>query len=174
MRAFLAALILLLLVGVLSALGVMYSGVFNVAATEEDSPLMRWVLVTTRENSVRRRARDLAVPANLESSRRVENGFRLYGEMCAVCHTPPGRKPSELTAGLNPPAPALDEEEAEHMSPEAIFWVIRNGIRFTGMPAWAPTHSDEEIWDIVAFVRRLPEMTAADYEALERSLSDVP
>ncbi len=149
-------------------LAVMYTGVFNVATAWQDPALVRWVLVTTRESSIERRARDVQAP-NLEGAARLENGFRGYREMCAICHGTPGGKPSPLAKGLNPEPPDLSEE-AEHMSAAELFWVTKNGIRMTGMPAWGPSHNDEELWDIVAFVKALPEISPAEYRALDRRL----
>lgn len=146
----------------------MYSGLFNVATAWQDPALLRWALVTTRDNSIERRAQALQAPA-LDSVKRSDNGFRSYREMCATCHTPPGDEKSPLAKGLNPEPPDLSKDE-DHMTTAELFWVIKNGIRMTGMPAWGPSHSDEELWDIVAFVTALPNMSAMDYRLMDRRL----
>lgn len=156
---------------VLAALGVIYSGVFNVAATVEDAPPLRWALVTTREASIKRHARDIQAPAP-GGTEQVENGFRVFREECAMCHTPPGRSPTMMAEGLNPQAPPL--AELVDMNDAELFWVTKNGIRFTGMPAWRPSRTDREIWDVVAFMRTSPNMKAADYDALERRVATGP
>lgn len=122
------------LLAVPAAFAVVYSGVFNVAATVDDAPLLRAVLVATREASIWRRARDIQAPA-LGGAGQVENGFRIFREACAKCHTPPGRLATPMAKGLNPQAHELSEL-VEEMSDAELFWVIKNGIRFTGMPAW--------------------------------------
>lgn len=155
-------------VGVLAALAVMYSGVFNVAATVTDAPLLRRVLVTAREASIKRHARSILAPA-LDRPQQVDDGFRIYREKCVICHTPVGRNPSPVAKGLNPQAPGFDED-ADDMSAAELFWVAKNGIRFTGMPAWGMSLSDQELWDVVAFVMRLPTMSAADYDAIDRRI----
>ena len=71
-----------------------------------------------------------------------------------------------MSKGLNPPAPDLSES-AQDMTPQALFWVTKNGIKMTGMPAWGLTHSDEKIWSIVAFIEKLPGMTGTEYDSLE-------
>lgn len=157
---------ILVVLGLLAALIFIHSGVFNVAATVEDAPPLRWVLVTTREASVRRHARGIEAP-DLSGAQRVESGFRTYRDACAMCHAAPGRDAFPMAQGLNPQAPSL-AEKAEEMSAAELYWVIKNGIRFTGMPAWGGVLSDREIWDVVAFIQRLPDMTAADYDALGR------
>lgn len=154
--------------GVLGALAVMYSGIFNVAATVSDAPLLRRVLVTTREASIKRHARSILAPA-LDTPQQVNDGFRIYREKCVICHTPIGRSPSALAKGLNPQAPGFGED-ADDMSTAELFWVAKNGIRFTGMPAWGKSLSDRELWDVVAFVTKLPKMSAADYDAMDRRI----
>jgi len=152
----------------LAIFAVMYTGAFNVATGWQDPSLMRWVLVATRESSIERRAQAIQAPA-LDGASRIDKGFRGYREMCVICHGTPNGKPSPVAQGLNPEPPDLSEDDG-HMSDAELFWVIKNGIRMTGMPAWGPTHSDEELWDIVAFVKTLPDMSAAEYDALGRRL----
>jgi len=69
---------------------------------------------------------------------------------------------SEVGLGLNPPAPDLAESAAD-LSPGEIFWILKNGIKMTGMPAFGPTHDDAKLWDITAFVGRLADMTPEQY-----------
>jgi mono/diheme cytochrome c family protein len=152
-----------LLVG-LAALAVIYSGVFNVAATVVDAPLLRWVFVTVREGSIKFHARDIRAPAVADADH-LANGFKIYREDCVMCHTPAGRRPSPMALGLNPQAPTFQEND---MTVAQLFWVAKNGIRFTGMPAWAPSRSDQDLWDAVGFAMTLPKMSAADYDALDR------
>ena len=157
-----------LALAVFAVVTVMYTGAYNVAAAWKDPALLRWALTTTRESSIERRAQAIQAPA-LEGADRIDNGFRSYREMCVICHGRPGGEPSPLAKGLNPRPP--DFSRAEHdMSAAELFWVIKNGIRMTGMPAWGPSHSDAELWDLVAFVRALPNISAAQYGALDRRL----
>jgi mono/diheme cytochrome c family protein len=158
-------------VGVLAALAVIYSGVFNVAATVVDAPLLRQVLVAAREASIERHARAIQAPA-LDRPQQVDDGFRIYREKCIVCHTPVGRNPSPVAKGLNPQAPGFGED-ADHMSAAQLFWAAKNGIRFTGMPAWGMSLNDQELWDVVAFIMTLPAMSAADYDAIDRRIQSV-
>ena len=67
--------------------------------------------------------------------------------------------------GLNPPAPDLAESAAK-MSAAELFWVTKNGIKMTGMPAWGATHADNAIWPVVAFMTKLPELNASQYQEL--------
>lgn len=168
MKTVIATLSAVIAIAVLAALLVIYAGLFNVAATWEDPALVRWALETTREHSVDRRAAAVTAPP-LGEVKQVENGFRSYREMCAICHTPPEAKDSPVTKGLNPQPPNL-AKIADKIPAAELFWVIKNGIRMTGMPAWGPTHEDDELWDIVAFVKTMPKMNKADYQALDSRL----
>ena len=160
----------LIVAGVAGGLVFLYSGVFNVAATVPDSRLLSWVLVTARESSVARHARDVpAPPADYVANR--DNGFRLYRQQCVMCHTPIGREPEPMAVGFNPQAPTFGPD-ADDMDATELFWVTKNGIRFTGMPAWGPSMTDAEIWDITAFLTTLPEMTAADYDEIDARVPD--
>ena len=66
------------------------------------------------------------------------------------------------------PEPPELQETVEEWKPAELFWVIKNGVKMTGMPAWGPTHSDEKIWAIVAFLEKLPQMTADQYEEMDQ------
>jgi mono/diheme cytochrome c family protein len=148
----------------LGTAGVLFSGLFNVAATVADSPPLRWMFVTVREESIKFHARDIKAPP-VADAEHLANGFQVYRENCVMCHTPVGRKPTSMSAGFNPQAPSFEEND---MTVAELFWVTKNGIRFTGMPAWGPSRSDQDLWDAVGFVMTLPKMSAADYDALDR------
>ena len=156
--------------GVLAALVFMYSGIFNVAATVVDSSALNRALVTVREASIGLHSRDVQAPKPGVVADR-DNGFRIYRQECVMCHTPIGRTAQPMAVGFNPQAPGFGAD-ADDMTPTELFWVTKNGIRFTGMPAWGPSRSDKELWDVVAFVETLPKMTATDYDALDRRIPD--
>ncbi len=151
-------------------IGFAYSGVFEIAATTTDAAVVRWVLETTRENAVRKGALEVILP-DLSEEGRPPRGAKAFDEMCAGCHGAPGRE-SFLGAGdMNPPPPDLASVASER-SPQELFWVIKNGLRMTGMPAWGPTHGDDQLWDLVALMKRLPELTPEGYRALTEAPGD--
>ena len=84
--------------------------------------------------------------------------------MCSECHLAPGVKRTEISQGLYPRAPELRRKTT--LTPAEQFWVVKHGIKMTGMPAWGVTHDDDLLWDVVAFVRKLPELTKEQYETL--------
>ena len=161
----------MLLLAAGGVIGFAYSGIFEVAATTIDAPAVRWVLETTRENSVRKGADKVLLP-DLSEEDRMPRGAKAFDEMCASCHGAPGRAPFLGASDMNPPPPDL-AEVARDRTPQALFWVIKNGLRMTGMPAWGPTHSDDQLWDLVVLMTRLPDLTRDEYLALaEGSGSD--
>lgn len=157
-----------LLVTVAVALGALltapFTGAIDVAATTSHLPGVGWYLEETQERSVASRAQSIEVPADLAAPRRIERGLVAYHQMCVRCHGAPGLEPSWLGKGLNPAPPRLEvERELGNGSAARDFWVIENGIRMTGMAALGPTHDDQEMWDLVAFLQHLPKMTPEAY-----------
>lgn len=139
------------------------SGIYNVSQTSEHNPLVRWALKTTQFRSVHQRAEEIAIPP-LNDSSMIVSGFIHYNSMCTMCHGAPGQSPGDLASGLTPEPPLLFEE-AEEEAPGELFWIIKNGIKFTSMPAFGPTHTDQDIWNIVAFLKNQKAMDAATYKA---------
>jgi mono/diheme cytochrome c family protein len=87
--------------------------------------------------------------------------------MCVYCHGAPGKEASDIGQGLHPSPPNL-AEIAQRWKNSELFWIVKNGINMTGMPAFGPTHADDTIWNIVGFVRQLPHLTAEDYSGIEK------
>lgn len=144
---------------------IIYSGWYNVSASNKPTGLERWLFGTTSDNSVEKHAGGIIVP-DLKSPDKIKEGFAYYNEKCEGCHSAPGKQESNLAQGLNPKAPDLSKSALE-LSPAELFWVTKNGVKMTGMPAWGVTHSDDKIWSMVAFIEKLPAMTGAQYDSLE-------
>ncbi len=145
-------------------LAVVYTGAYNVAADAPHTHLVRWALHTTMDNSVERQAAGIQAP-DLSDPAMLATGAAHYKENCQVCHVGPGVEESEIHKGLNPHAPEL-VRSVRDMSAAEIFWITKHGVKMTGMPSFGRTHTDQEIWDIVAFVQALPTMTPARYAEL--------
>lgn len=142
---------------------VIASGAYNIAADEPHSPLVFKTLEYARERSMEVRASRLEIPKDLDSSTRVTAGAGNYAAMCMGCHLAPGMESSELSRGLYPSPPALSKEPAE---PDHAFWAIKHGIKASGMPAWGKSMDDEAMWNLVAFLQRLPQLDEAGYQTL--------
>jgi mono/diheme cytochrome c family protein len=155
---------LMLVVLLLGGIAFVYSGMYNVAASAGHYAPVRWLLDTTMHRSVATRAADVKVPP-LDDPRLAARGAHAYDEMCVICHLKPGQSTTPLHQGLTPKPPKF-AEKGSHMSAAENFWIIKHGIKMTGMPAWGETHSDEEIWALVAFVERLRQLSPDEYRQL--------
>lgn len=170
MRGFttvLATLIVAAALIVLAALGFVLSGVYNVAATDKHWPITRWLVDVTVERSVAQHAGEIQVP-ELDTRAKLLQGAASYERMCSHCHTPPGADTTPVAKGLSPEPPAL-AHAAEEYNAAQLFWIVKHGIKMTGMPAWGPTHADRELWPLVAFMQALPEMDGQRYRQLVKT-----
>src|SRR6516164_4968349 len=148
------------------AVGV-YAGLYNIAADVPHTRPIYWLFETAREYSVAARSRDIVVPNDLDDANRISKGAGQYAEMCRGCHLAPGMKRTEISRGLYPRAPELRHKT--DLTPAEQFWIVKHGVKMTGMPAWGVTHDDELLWDVVAFVRKLPELTPEQYETMVKN-----
>lgn len=139
-----------------------YSGTYNIAATVPHSELAQWIFNTTKKYSVKKHAEDIE-PPKLDDEKLVNRGFGHYDDMCAGCHGAPGAEPAE---GFNPAPPGLAERALEFNASE-LFWIIKNGIKMTAMPEFGSTHSDDELWGIVAFTVKLPDISPDEYKIMQ-------
>jgi mono/diheme cytochrome c family protein len=92
-----------------------------------------------------------------------------FADHCAICHGNDGGGDTMMGNGLYPNTPDLRLPETQNLSDGEIFWIIENGVRFTGMPAFGGTHgSQEDSWKLVRFIRHLPQLTADERLEMER------
>ncbi len=164
---FIKTLIFLLLVIALAGFAYIYSGSYNIAATAPHSPIAEWIFKTIKNHSIKKHAEGIERP-RLNDEAMVRDGFVHYEQMCAGCHGAPGKDPAQ---GFNPSPPELSDE-AEEMSSAELFWIIKNGIKMTGMPAYGPSHSDDELWTIVAFLKTLPDLGEEGYSDMIDTYGD--
>lgn len=165
----LATLALIFTMSLVLLVGFAYSGLYDVSASSSHSGFTNWLLSTASHASVKRHASGVEVPDLDDESLKLA-GINDFDSMCASCHGAPGREPEAMGKGLNPPAPDLAVEAAELTAGE-LFWVTKNGIKMTGMPAWGATHDDSSIWPVVAFMKELPDLDGPAYQAMLESAS---
>lgn len=144
-------------------LGVVYTGAYNVAATEEHTSLGHWALDTSFRNSVKTRAEGLTPPEI--TPQMLEAGAADYKAMCAQCHGGPGVERAGWASGMRPRPPYL-AEAAAHWEAREVFWIAKHGVKMTGMPSFGAAHDDAALWGVAAFVKTLPGMTPDRYGAL--------
>ncbi len=161
---FLAFIGALAIIASIAAAGFFLGGFFNVGAGWEDPRPVAWALVRARTASIERHAPGGApVAADLAAELRAgAKAFLARG--CTQCHGGPGVDWAKFSEGLNPGPPDL-KEIAPDLTVGQIFWVVKNGIRMTGMPGFGAVGvEDPEIWSIAAFVKKLPEVTEAQFK----------
>jgi mono/diheme cytochrome c family protein len=140
-------------------------GFYSVAGTADDPAIVRWALIQVRTASINRHADDQP-PATIDDPASVQAGAKAFSAMgCASCHGAPAVKWEKFSEGLHPDPPDL-KEVVDHRTPAQLFWVIKNGINMTGMPSFALAGAkDDEVWSVVAFLKKLPSVSEADYKA---------
>lgn len=140
-----------------------FAGVYNIGADAPHYKPVYMALEQLRDRAIKHHARNIVVPADLNSPARISAGAGLYTEMCTGCHLGPGLEKTEMSQGLYPQAPELARGQDQTAAEQ--FWTIKHGIKLSAMPAWGKTHDDQLIWDMVAMVRALPKMTPEQYKA---------
>jgi mono/diheme cytochrome c family protein len=137
------------------------SGVYNVGASSPHSRFTEWITHETMIHSVGRHAEEMEAPASA-SLGQVRRGFCAYETHCAACHGAPAVSRQQWVSGMEPAPPYL-LDVAQRFSPRELFWITKNGIKMTGMPAWRNSVSDEQLWDLVGFLEAMPRMDSGTY-----------
>ena len=165
----------LILVGALSAVAllllagsVFLMGTHGLSAREQPGTVERWVA---------RQARTLALPADarkrdnpVPDSPQVQADARAHwADHCAACHANNGSGDVEMGKHMYPPAPDMRQPETQRMTDGELFFIIQNGIRMTGMPAWGSgsQHDEQDSWKLVRLIRHLPQLTAEEEREMQ-------
>jgi mono/diheme cytochrome c family protein len=149
--------------GIAVGIVVLYAGFYNVAATHQHLAPTYWLLQIGLRESIERHARRVEVPPSTDSAL-LERGRTLYAAHCVQCHGAPGVAPRPFALGLTP-LPKNLAPIARERSTSELYWVIKNGIKMTGMPAWEFRLSERDLWAVTTFVRQLPFVSPQHYAA---------
>ncbi len=158
-------LLLLPALGALCAGIVLTAGLVDFSASTPAGRLEERVATFALNRSIERHAPKVANPL-ARSSAAVAAGLALFRTHCVACHGAPGVDPTEGGASLNPPAPGLTLARVQARSDGELKWIVSNGIRMTGMPAFGSSRSEEEVWQLVAALRRLPQLSPEERHML--------
>jgi mono/diheme cytochrome c family protein len=175
MRSVLKAFLLLLgLVIVVGAIGLWYFVNSGVSAKEQPGRVEEFVARRVRSMAIARRAASLTNPVAY-SAEVIADGRAHFADHCAICHANDGSGKTAIGEGLWPKAPDMRQPTTQNLTDGELFWIIENGIRFTGMPAWSTDskEGEEASWRLVHFIRHLPKLTAEEIEEME-SLNPKP
>ena len=158
--------------GVLTAAVVVYGGLYNVAATTQHLQPTFSVLETAMRQSVRLRSRGIEAPP-LGDEGMVLRGAACFRDKCVQCHGAPGVAQGDIGKSMQPlPGPLVDARR--HWQPRDLYWVTRHGIKMSGMPAWGHRLTEAELWSVVAFMQRLPDLNARQYADLVSTAPPAP
>jgi len=137
-----------------------WSGSYNIGADNPHLAITHQLINNLRDHSTKAYSRGIKVP-NLDNPAMIAEGAEHYSVMCTGCHLAPGMAETEIRAGLYPQPPDLSKDGID--DPAEAFWIIKHGIKMSAMAAWGKTHTDEQIWNMVAFTSKMPGMTPAQY-----------
>jgi mono/diheme cytochrome c family protein len=164
MMRFLALIGALAILAAIAAAIFFFGGFYDVAAIDEQPAVVDWALADVRSASIARHAPEKA-PVSLDDPATIQAGARAFDSRgCVKCHGAPGVNWEKFSEGMRP-YPADLKEAAPQLTAAEIFYVVKNGIKMTGMPSFGSTGvPDDEIWKIAAFVKKIPTATEADYK----------
>jgi hypothetical protein len=162
MKRLLAAGIVFLLF-VIGGFTYIYFGFYDIAASDPHYNLTLWLIDQTVTQSVRRHARGIIPP--MSNPAMSLSGSYHFQQMCVQCHGGPGVERSEAGEGLYPKGPDLASAKQD-WTPQELFWITKNGLKMTGMPAWGRTSEDNELWAMVAFMEQLPDISPEKYQQM--------
>jgi mono/diheme cytochrome c family protein len=162
-----AFLLLLALAALLGAVGVTYLMRSGVSAREQPGKVEKFVAGRARNMAIAARAKSLTNPVEY-SAAVVADGRAHFADHCATCHANDGSGHTPIGRGMWPKPPDMRLARTQDLSDGELFWIIENGIRFTGMPGWSTGTTDGELasWHLVHFIRRLPRLLPEELEEM--------
>ncbi|MBL8699847.1 MAG: c-type cytochrome [Alphaproteobacteria bacterium] len=145
---------------------VAWSGIYNVAASRGHFAVVEWFLAFGMRHSVATHAVGISVP-RLDDAALVQLGAAHFDRGCAECHGSPASPADPIAQQMLPPPPGLAKSGSRWTEAE-LFWIVRNGIKYTGMPAWPAIERADEVWAVVAFLHVMPRLGRDGYAAIAR------
>jgi len=142
----------------LSAIIAAATSLFTLSALPEPGRTETFVATRAKHFLVRRSSREIIPPTAAAQEASAKEGERLFGTECVACHGNSGHNPTDAGRWMYPRAADLTSRDSQSYSDQELFWIIKNGIRLSGMPAFGKVESDDHIWDLVFYVRALPKV----------------
>jgi mono/diheme cytochrome c family protein len=158
----------LLTLAIAAAIGFWYVRTTGLTATGEPSRLEARAARAVRAAAIPAQARDTRNPV-ARSEQALADGRAHFADHCASCHANDGSGDTAMGRSLFPKSPDMRQPATQDLTDGELFWIIENGIRFTGMPGWSTgtPEGEEASWHLVHFIRHLPDLTAAEVEEME-------
>jgi mono/diheme cytochrome c family protein len=137
------------------------TGLFDATAFDPHDPTIAWATHQTMIRSVQLRAHAITPPPGFTAAQ-VQAGFHAYDTECVMCHGGPGVAREAWVTGLNPTPPFVIDS-ARRWNAAQLYWIVGEGVKMTAMPAWRTTQTSSDVWNLVAFLEALPNLSPADY-----------
>lgn len=151
--------------GVMAAALVPLSGLVSFDASSGPNAVSDWFFTVAARQAVTLRSFDLPVP-ELDNPAAIQRGAGHYELVCAACHGSPSGTPEAFADDLVPVPPRLVEQMSNWRPDARVFWTVKHGIKRSAMPAWPSQMRDDEVWDMVAFLQAMPNLSPAEYDGL--------
>ncbi len=155
--------VFLLIVAVCGAI-VVVSGIAPIAASSGHWEITKWFLNFSKKRAVATHSMMIEVP-ELDIQAKIVQGAGHYEIGCRQCHGSPGKSPPRIVSLMTPKPPDIASVVSKR-EPQELFYIVKHGIMLTGMPAWPSQERDDEVWSVVAFLLKYPQLSEADYEQL--------
>jgi cytochrome c553 len=164
LKQLLTAALVLVPLAAAGALIYAWTGLYDIGAAAGHWAITRWLLEFGMRNSIETHAMNLQAPF-LDDNALFYRGLGHYVGGCAPCHGGPGQARNLVVREMLPAPPAL-AEAVRDWEPEELFWIVKNGIKYAGMPAWPTQERDDEVWAVTAFLMRMPDLDPLVYRRL--------
>lgn len=145
------------------------SGLYNLAASVPHLYLSEQLIELALHRSVDTQSADVTVP-DLDEPGLIRVGAAHYAAGCEPCHAAPGRVQNVVINGMYPDPPILADDLGNWETKE-LFWIVRHGLKYTGMPQWAGKGRGDEVWAVIAYVLQMPDQTPAEYASLTEGVA---
>jgi mono/diheme cytochrome c family protein len=165
----LALLFAVLIVVVLFGGLYVYARGHGFSAREQPSWMERTMALNARKIATPADAKSLANPRQQQTAEMIAEADEHFVEHCSICHGIDGRGDTNIGRNLYPKVPDMSQQDTQQLSDGELYYIISNGIRLTGMPAWGSEDKPEAIWDLVSLIRRLPKLFPEELQRLQNA-----
>jgi mono/diheme cytochrome c family protein len=165
----LALLFAVLIVVVLFGGLYVYARGHGFSAREQPSWMERTMALNARKIATPADAKSLANPRQQQTAEMIAEADEHFVEHCSICHGIDGRGDTNIGRNLYPKVPDMSQQDTQQLSDGELYYIISNGIRLTGMPAWGSEDKPEAIWDLVSLIRRLPKLSPEELQRLQNA-----
>ena len=159
----------LAVIGLIFGAGLLYVRGHGFSAREEPTWMERIMARNARKIATPPDAKTLSNPRSQQTSEMIAEADEHFVEHCGVCHGIDGRGDTVIGRNLYPRVPDMSASDTQQLSDGELYYIISNGVRLTGMPAWGSEDKPEAIWDLVSLIRRLPKLSPEELKRLQEA-----